>query len=261
MTVARSKFLKIRPFLAIDALIRFIFNAQDTRQVARLTVALRGSSEANLYVRFKKTPVGKKILANRLCLNAVLHDHTYLATRPENSLGRRMLHYFNENEFNPGDLEHALQGITEDLIKGGVKIKIFAERMCDLHDIYHVLTGYGRDEFGELCVLAFAYPQQKLRSFAVIAVIIALNFSIRLLLRGIWPGRVFTALKAAFTAGARSTWLPGEDIEAMLADDISALRQRLNIPEPVQYQRLLEILRRKSGWQSGPFFIRHTAAN
>jgi ubiquinone biosynthesis protein COQ4 len=260
MRVARSKSLKIRPLLALDAIIRFMFDCQDTRQVARITVALRGSSEANLYVRFKKSPVGKKVLANRLCLGALLHDHLYLAACPENSLGRHMLDYINQNDFAPGDLEHSLQGITDDLVKGGVKIKIFAERMRDLHDIYHVLAGFERDEFGELCVLAFAYPQQKLRSFAVIAVIIALNFGIRLIFRGIWPGQIYAALRAAFAAGANAAWLPGEDIEAMLAEDIAILRQRLNIPEPAQYRHLLATLRRKSSWQSGPFFSRPNPA-
>jgi ubiquinone biosynthesis protein COQ4 len=261
MNVKRSKSLKIRPFLAIDAMIRFICNCQDTRQVARLTVALRGDSEANLYVRFKKSETGKKVLANRLRLNTRLADHEYLASLPANSLGRHMLDFIQQNEFSPGDLEHQLQDITDDLAKGGAKIKIFAERMRDLHDIYHVLTGYGRDEFGEICVLAFAYPQQKLRSFAVIAVIIALNFSLRLTLRGIWPGCVFSALKTAFTAGANAAWLPGEDIEAMLTEDIGKIRDRLNIPEPAQYLRLLEILRRKSDWKTGPFFTRQTASS
>lgn len=62
-----------------------------------------------------------------------------------------------------------------------------------------------------------------------------------------------------FAASARSTWLPGGEVEAMLAEDIQALRHRLNIPEPIAYHRLLATLRAKSEWQAGLSFAQPTA--
>ena len=33
------------------------------------------------------------------------------------------------------------------------------ERLRDIHDLFHVITGYGRDALGELCLLAFTNAQ------------------------------------------------------------------------------------------------------
>ena len=38
-----------------------------------------------------------------------------------------------------------------------------------MHDLWHVVTGYGRDELGEACLLAFTYAQNKNRGVGFIA--------------------------------------------------------------------------------------------
>jgi ubiquinone biosynthesis protein COQ4 len=247
---------RIQWILAAKTLTRLMIDPQDTRQLARLTVALSGRSQADLYIRFKKSAVGARILSQRIDLHGFLNDPAYLAALPENSLGQHILAYMSQNHLSVEHLKSLTQDATDRLGKGGAKVALFADRMRDLHNVYHVLTGYGRDEFGEMFVLAFSYPQQRVRSFAVIALTASLNFSLRLLWRGIWPAGILSTTMAAFRAGAQSAWLPGEDIEAMLAEDIQALRQRLNIPEPVAYHRLLATLRAKTEWQAGLFFAR-----
>ncbi len=42
-------------------------------------------------------------------------------------------------------------------------------RLRDMHDLWHVVTGYGRDSFGEACLLAFSYAQTRNRGIAFIA--------------------------------------------------------------------------------------------
>lgn len=39
--------------------------------------------------------------------------------------------------------------------------QLFSNRIRDLHDVFHVLTGYGRDLRGESAVLAFTIPQTR----------------------------------------------------------------------------------------------------
>jgi ubiquinone biosynthesis protein COQ4 len=134
------------------------------------------------------------------------------------------------------------------------EVQVFADRTRDLHDLYHVLAGYGRDEFGEICVLAFSYPQQRLRSFAVIALFGALNFASLLNKHKIGAQGVFAAVAQAYRNGQKSTWLPGEDIEALLTEDIENLRRRLNIATPTKYNELISRIRTKTSWRSGPIF-------
>ena len=45
----------------------------------------------------------------------------------------------------------------------------FFRRVRDLHDLWHVLTGYGRDPLGEVCLLAFTYAQTRLTGLGAIA--------------------------------------------------------------------------------------------
>src|SRR4029078_11371261 len=37
----------------------------------------------------------------------------------------------------------------------------FADRLRDTHDLWHVVTGYGRDLIGEASLLAFTYAQTR----------------------------------------------------------------------------------------------------
>jgi hypothetical protein len=68
------------------------------------------------------------------------------------------------------------------------------------------------------------------------------------------PLHVFGSLLEAFAGGRSARWLPGEDIEAMLTEDISMLRERLNIPKPVRYFALLERLKRLLNLQGSLVF-------
>ena len=43
------------------------------------------------------------------------------------------------------------------------------QRTEETHDLWHVLTGYGRDTFGEACLLAFSYAQTGNRGIGLIA--------------------------------------------------------------------------------------------
>ena len=44
----------------------------------------------------------------------------------------------------------------------------YSRRLRDVHDIWHVLTGYGTDALGEACVVSFSYGQTRNLGFAFI---------------------------------------------------------------------------------------------
>ena len=46
----------------------------------------------------------------------------------------------------------------------------YARRIRDIHDVWHVLTGYGRDALGEACVVALSLPQTGSKGFGLIAI-------------------------------------------------------------------------------------------
>jgi len=247
---------RIHPIDALIALRRLMKDPQDTRQVALLTTALRGKSGVDNFNRFKNSPVGARILAEGRRLGPVLDDHAALARLPENSFGRKYLAFMAEENLTAKGLAEVTSSATDVFRESGEDVRIFADRTRDLHDLYHVLTGYGRDEIGEICVLAFSYPQQRLRSYAVIAFLGALNFAAILKRHRIPAGGVLAAVREAYDHGKRAAWLPGEDVEALLAEDIDALRRRLNIVVPDKYTALVATIRARTPWRQGPIFSR-----
>jgi ubiquinone biosynthesis protein COQ4 len=254
MSATTYKPPRVQPLAAARALKNLLKDPQDTRQVALLTSALRGRSGQIQYNRFKTSPNGARILAEKRRLGDVLDNHAYLATLPENSLGRRYLAFMAEENLSAKGLKDVTAEATANLKDAGEDVMIFADRTRDLHDLYHVIAGYGRDEIGELSVLAFSYPQQRLRSYAVIAFFGALNFSNLLARHKIGARYVFGAIAQAYRHGKQAAWLPGEDIEALLPENIETLRRRLNIAPPDKYQALIERIRAKTAWRNGPLF-------
>jgi len=80
---------RIKPFAAVLATLRLMRDPQDTRQVFRLTEALRGRSMKVMFDRFAATPVGANVLAEQRSLLAALTDRDYLASLHEGTLGQR----------------------------------------------------------------------------------------------------------------------------------------------------------------------------
>jgi ubiquinone biosynthesis protein COQ4 len=124
----------------------------------------------------------------------------------------------------------------------------------DMHDLYHVLCGYGRDELGEICVLAMGYEQLRMRSYKVIATIGPFIVSRKYLRRtGVGTADLRKAVSEATRTGQQAVWLPGVEIEAALSEDLNHLRARLKIPPPAAYYAVLERIKAKSNWVSGAF--------
>src|SRR5262249_48022013 len=110
----------------------------------------------------------------------------------------------------------------------------YARRTRDVHDIWHILTGYrANDPMGEACLTAFSFAQTGGLGWAMIAAGAALRA-----LGTPSRGRVFAAIWEGYRNGRRAAWLPGEDYETLLAEPLGAARTRLRIPEPTAYLAL-----------------------
>jgi ubiquinone biosynthesis protein COQ4 len=244
---------RIKPIAAIAAIHGLMRDPQDTGQVFRLTEALRGRSTRVMFKRFAAVPMGARILREQRSLLATLSDHAALAALPPNSLGRRYLDFMTAEKLSAQGLVELASRNLRQLPGSDDAIRLYAARMRDMHDLYHVLTGYGRDELGEVCVLAFSYPQQRIRSFRVISALGTLNLWRVLRRAGVKAGGLFAVVREASRHGRQAAWLPGEDIEAMLGEDLDLLRARLNIAPPRRYREFLARLATRHGPLHGDF--------
>lgn len=227
----------IRPLVALRALLALRRNPQDTSQVFILSEAIKGRAPFALLRRFRQDPLGQERLRERRKVIDTLVRTEWLASLPEGTLGRTYHAFLAEENLSA-------QGLVEVSASGGMTMPddgsdrhFIGRQLRDLHDLFHVLSGYGRDELGEVCVLAFSYPHQYTRSFAVIATLGALHLRRRLKVAG-----VLGAVWQAWRHGRAASWLLVQPMESLLTQDLAQLRHRLNIAPPTRYLAVLDRL-------------------
>ena len=118
----------------------------------------------------------------------------------------------------------------------------YGRRLRDVHDLWHILTGYNRDAMGEACLASFSSVQMRSLGFGFIAVGAAFK------LRSILPKQpVFRSVWEAYNLGKRARWLPGEDYLQLLAEPLEKARLRLNISRPLTYEAVPQAVRDSLG--------------
>ncbi len=211
------------------ALRALMAEPEDTKQVFTIMRALTGNSMYKQYKRFAKTDVGANILTNEIDLLDTLADRAALARLPEGSLGRVYLDFMTREGISAEGLVEA----SEDVYAGmnHPELERFSMRNREMHDLWHVVSGYGRDGLGEICVVAFSYAQTKSLGFAAIAAMGAVKYS------RAFPGNgVLKAVWQAYRNGRKTAWLPGQDWEYLLTQPYNDVRAVLKITRPTHYQ-------------------------
>ena len=214
---------------AIKAITRLVRNPTHTHEVFIIIRALSGSDLQKGLNRFRTTEVGRSVLKDRTQLMNSLRNKTLLSELPQNSLGQRYLQFINEQDLSADGLVEASEE-QADALDANSDLALFATRQRDMHDLWHVLTEYGRDELGEACLLGFTYAQNKNRGVGFIAFVGCFKLYRR---HGLSAAR---SIFSAYLDGRRAAWLPQQDWEALLHEPIESVRKELKISSPVLYQ-------------------------
>ena len=218
-------------FRALWALAR---DNDDTSHVFRIVGALRGASDARNVARMQESEIGRRILEERRSMLDVLADRDRLRALPEGSLGRVYLDFMEREGLSAEGLAEAAE---HDPTAGHDRDeKTFREWARDSHDLWHVLTGYGRDPLGELCLLGVLYSQIGSPGTAFISLLGLLQVpfeypgapSLRAVLQGFWIGR-------------RAEWMIAQDWEALLEKPFDEVRLELAIGRPSYYEASLPL--------------------
>jgi len=215
---------RLRPLEAVKAVRRLMANPEATQEVFVILRAMRGRSGINLFDRFRRSVMGAHILTEKRSLIAALSDSAMLAALPAGSLGREYHRFMASENLSAEGLVAPSQAYRDDMVPEDVAL--FRDRMRDMHDLTHILTGYGRDPLGELCLLAFMYAHTGNLGMALI---VLMGFS-RLESKA--------ARKAVIEAsrnGRKAHWFADMDWEAMLPQPLDALRQRFGVIRPGAY--------------------------
>jgi ubiquinone biosynthesis protein COQ4 len=221
---------------ALKALRRLLADKEDTRQVFEIMRALNGGSTARGYHRLLASEAGGRIAYRRVELAERLMDDAWLDGFAPGTLGAAYRDFVRAEQLSA-------DGLAQISREGAERVDEphpyawFGRRTRDVHDIWHVLTGYGRDALGEACLVAFSYAQTKGLGWALIA----LGALSRTRKTGGYPMR--RAIWEGWRRGKRAAWLLGEDYETLLAEPLDRVRARLGLTAPAVYERVPAALR------------------
>jgi len=222
--------IPVRLGKARRAMRALLENPDDTAQAFKVIAAMSGGSSRRLYRRFRRSPGGARILREKRSLIDVTGDLEKLRSMPDGSLGRALADFYETEQISARGLVAASEaGFGDRSVMPAVDEgqRVFGERLRDLHDVFHVLAGYGRDLYGEAAVLGFTLAQTWNPGIAFILVTVLRRAGLRSEL-----GRL---IRDAFRRGRRATWLVDLPWEDLLSRPVDELRVQLGVGPPPAY--------------------------
>ncbi len=217
--------------VAMRAMRALIDDPDDTAQVFRIIRALSGNSFERLFQRVLTDPVGSRILGERRDILPVLQDRDRLRQLPEGTLGREYARFLDQEGISAEGLVEASDGFDDSVFLDD-RAELLSRRLRDIHDLWHVVTGYQRDLFGEVALLAFTYAQIRNGGIGFI-VLIAMLKEWR---EGYRDGLALS--RGAYFRGRRAGFFAAADWEALLERPLAEVRRELGVTELAPYTPL-----------------------
>ena len=215
----------LHPWLALRSLITVIRDTDNTRAGTVMVHALSGRSRERLWARIAADPLGARILSEGRRLEDTLNDREALDALPSGSLGRSYATWMRAEGISAQGLLDATDlGTRDDLDEVALLLEA---RGTVAHDLWHVVTGYGRDLLGEAALLHIILMQTGNTGLILPCWLGLLAPMLgREGRRLIWDAR---------RRARRAAWLPAADWEALLGQPLPAVRERLGFGPPPHY--------------------------
>jgi ubiquinone biosynthesis protein COQ4 len=223
----------LQPLRALRAVRRLIADKEDTVQVFEIMRALSGDAIPKGYRRLLRTPEGGRIAYERDEFAERLSDPAWLARFGPGTVGAAYRDFIAPRGLSAEGLAEESRKLPDADIDAAHPLAWYARRLRDVHDVWHVLTGYQTDALGEVCVVAFSYAQTRSLGFAVIALAGARQF------RKAGSGQPYgKAVREAWRNGRNAAWLPAVDYPALFAMPLDEARRAYGVAPNTAYQTI-----------------------
>ncbi|HXI87354.1 MAG TPA: Coq4 family protein [Parvularculaceae bacterium] len=223
--------LRVKPVTALVAAFRLLLNKEDTKQMLVIVDAIDGPTHERNYRRFQTTPGGRRMVDDEVDFSIILMKKEPLRACPPGSLGAAYMEFTDAEHFDAGDLAIAEQQSNARMLRVEPSRRRFIASGIALHDIWHVLAGYGRDALGEACVLAFTATQAQTIGVGVFAFLLAVREQF------MFP-RV-PVMRCYFEArriAKAAEWLPAQDWRRLFEQPLQSVRDELHLRRPTLYE-------------------------
>lgn len=222
---------KYRPLRAIQNFQMLMKDKEDTAAVFRIFESLPSKDFLPRIAALALSDRGTYLRETEPCLPEILDDHAALRRTPKGSLAHAYCDFMEAEGLSAAGLvaesDRAGRPRFPDLVEW------YINRSRDTHDMFHVLTGYGRDALGEASVLLFTHGQAPSQGHLLIGYAGAAN--IKKMAKGT-KAPVFGAVREAHRIGKGAPPLINQPIRQLLERPLEDVRAELRIPQPVKYR-------------------------
>ena len=227
---------RYRPLRAVRNFRKLMKDKEDTAAVFKIFESLPSKDFLPRVAELALSERGEMLRSAEPNLPEILDDHAALRRTPAGSLAHAYCDFMEAEGLSAAGLvaesDRAGRPRYPDLLEW------FINRSRDTHDLFHVLTGYGRDALGEASLLGFSYEQN--HNTGILFIAYAGARQIRKVSGTKAP--LFAAIKEGRKLGKAAAKIAHQDIAALMREDIGEARARLGIGKPEVYRQCLAIL-------------------
>ncbi len=222
---------KYRPLRALRNFQMLMKDKEDTAAVFRIFESLPSKDFLPRIAGFALSETGEGLRRTETYLPEILDDHAALRRTPKGSLAHAYCDFMESEGLTAAGLvaesDRAGRPRFPDLVEW------YINRSRDTHDMFHVLTGYGRDALGEASVLLFTHGQMPSQGHLLIGYAGAAN--IKKMAKGT-KAPVMGAVREAHRIGKGAPPLIEQPIRQLLTRPLEEVRAALRIPSPALYR-------------------------
>lgn len=229
---------RYRPLRAVRSFQALMKDKEDTSLVFRIFESLPSSSFMDRVRDLSLSEQGAFLRASEPSLPDILDDHAALRRTAKGSLAHAYCDFMESEGLSAAGLVAEADRLGRP--KYPDLVQWFMERSRDSHDLFHVLTGYGRDALGEQCVLLFTHGQSPSQGHLLIGYAGAAN--IKKMGKGS-AAPVIGAVRQAHRTGKGAPPLIAQPIRALLQRPLEEVRAEMRIPQPTLYRECHRIWR------------------
>jgi len=229
---------RMRPFKAWGHFRKLVANKEDTEQVFHITESLKTRRTHEQAWAFIASPEGQRYLDQEADIPGMLDDHARWADCGPNTVAAHYIAFMRREGLSAAGLVAESEKFMPPEKQLGDLTEWYFMRLRDTHDLFHILTGYGRDALGEASLLGFTYEQNYNRGIWFIAY--AAAHQIKKQTRTRAP--IYASINEGRRLGKAAQKLAHMDVEAVMRMDIGEARAMLKIGRPEVYRECLRVL-------------------
>lgn len=229
---------RYRPLRAVRSFQALMKDKEDTSLVFKIFESLPSGDFLERVRKLTLSERGEMLRATEPSLPEILDDHAALRRTPKGSLAHAYCDFMEAEGLSAAGLVAEAERLGRP--KYPDLVEWYINRSRDTHDLFHILTGYGRDALGEQCVLLFTHGQSPSQGHLLIGYAGAAN--IKKMAKGS-AAPVFGAVRQAHRTGKGAPQLMAQPIRQLLARPLDDVRAELRIPQPTQYRECHRIWR------------------